>query len=209
MIDNKDKEMNIAPQEESETLSGIISAVPLEPFVVNSSTKVHLTLKNISETPGLRVRFHTEDYLNPTSIDIDVPPGSEKLVSISVVPLAKGTRECLVEFAPLYDKSGDLIPGKAADPIVVNRFSYKAREALTGGLTSTQRKLLSNIVKIAVLSLTVVGVLLAAIPGIINKPWLNNLLTGDFITAFLCVVLILQIPILGIYFFIMNRMPQA
>jgi hypothetical protein len=205
----EDRPNEIEIIEEPEILSGIINAVPFEPFVVNSSTKVHLTLRNISETPGLRVRFHTEDYVNPTSIDVDIPPGSEKLVAVNVVPLAKGERECLVEFAPLYDKNGNLIPGKAADPIVVNRFSYKARDALTGGLTSTQRRVLSDILKIASLTLVFAGILIAAVPGLQNVTWLQDLLNGEFITAFLCVILILQIPILGIYFYLMNRMPQA
>ena len=189
--------------EESEILTGIVNAIPLEPFVTNSSTKVHLTLRNISKTPGLRVRFHTEDYLNPTSIDIDIPPGTEKLVSLNIVPLSKGTRECMVEFAPLYDESGQLIPSDAADPIVVNRFSYKAREALTGGLTSTQRRLLSDILKIASMALVVAGLLAVTIPG------LKDLISEEFVTSFLCVILILQLPILGFYFFLTNRMPQA
>ncbi|NHJ38586.1 MAG: hypothetical protein FK731_01040 [Asgard group archaeon] len=206
-MNNQRKENNIQSNdvqiEESDVLSGIISAIPLEPFVTNSSTKVHLTLKNISETPGLRVRFHTEDYINPISIDIDIPPGSEKLVSVNIVPLSKGTRECMVEFAPLYDKEGQLIPGDAADPIVVNKFSYNAREALTAGLTSTQRRLLSDILKIASMALVVAGLLAVTIPG------LKDLISEEFITSFLCVILILQLPILGFYFFLTNRMPQA
>ena len=187
----------------TDKLSGIVSAVPLEPFVMNSSTKVHLTLKNISDTPGLRVRFHSEDYLNPSSIDVDIPPGSEKMVSINIVPQEKGSRDCVVEFAPLYDKNGDLIPGDAADPIVVNKFSYNAREALAGGLTSTQRSLLSNIAKIASMALVVASIILVSIPG------LRDILTSEFITQFICVVLILQLPILGFYFFITNRLPEV
>ncbi|MHA1156454.1 MAG: hypothetical protein ACTSQK_10135 [Candidatus Heimdallarchaeota archaeon] len=187
----------------SEVLSGIISAVPLEPFVMNSSTKVHLTLKNISNSPGLRVRFHSEDYLNPSSIDIDIPPKSEKMVSISVVPLEKGSRECLVEFAPLYNEDGDLIPKEAADPIIVNKFSYKAREALAGGLTSSQRSFLSNIAKIASMALVVASILLVSIPD------LRGIITEEFVTAFVCVILILQLPILGVYFFLSNRLPEV
>ena len=187
----------------SQELSGIVSAVPLEPFVMNSSTKVHLTLRNISDAPGLRVRFRSEDYLNPSSIDIDVPPQSEKMVSISIVPLEKGSRECLVEFAPLYDLNGDLIPKEAADPIVVNKFSYNAREALAGGLTSSQRSILSNIAKIASMAIVVASILLVTIPD------LRNFLTEEFVTAFVSVILILQLPILGIYFFLSNRLPEA
>lgn len=195
------------PDEESkgisETRSGIVSAVPLEPFVLNSSTKVHLTLKNISDAPGLRVRFHCEDYLNPSSIDIDIPPQSEKMVSISIVPLEKGARECLVEFAPLYDSVGDLITKEAADPIVVNKFSYNAREALAGGLTSSQRSILSNIAKIASMAVVLASVLLVTIPD------LRAIITTDFVTAFVCVILVLQLPILGFYFFLSNRLPEA
>lgn len=187
----------------SEILSGIISAIPVKPFVVNSSTKVHLTLKNISDTPGLRVRFHSEDYLNPSSIDIDIPPNSEKMVSISIVPLGKGSRECLVEFAQLYDEAGDLVPKEAADPIIVNKFSYKAREALAGGLTSSQRGFLSNIAKIASMALVVASILLVSIPD------LRGIITDEFVTAFICVILILQLPILGVYFFLSNRLPEV
>ncbi|MFW9923801.1 MAG: hypothetical protein ACFFDW_11000 [Candidatus Thorarchaeota archaeon] len=201
MANNNENEMIIESNEE--IISGIISAVPLEPFVMNSSTKVHLTLKNISDTPGLRVRFHSEDYMNPSSIDIDIPPDSEKLVSINIVPLGKGERDCLVELAPLYDKAGELIPSDAADPIVVNKFSFNAREALAGGLTSSQRSFLSNIAKIASMALVVAGILLVTIPG------LRDIISNEFITAFICVILILQLPILGIYFFLTNRLPEA
>lgn len=190
-------------QEEHIPLSGIISAVPLEPFVVNSSTKVHLTIKNISPAPGIRVRFHSEDYLNPRSIDIDIPPDTTKLVSINIVPLEKGDRECLVEFAPLYDEQGRLIPGDAADPIVVNKFAFKAREPLVGGLTSNQRSILSNIIKAASMALILGGVLVVVIPG------LRQYLSREFITSFVCVILIMQLPILGLYFFLMNKLPRV
>ncbi|MEA2069777.1 MAG: hypothetical protein U9O98_00650 [Asgard group archaeon] len=194
---------NRKDNKKSEKYTGIVNAVPMEPFVMNSSTKVHLTLRNISPTPGLRVRFRAEDYLNPSSIDIDIPPGKEKLVSINIVPLGKGNRECMVEFAPLYDAEGNLIPGAAADPIVINEFSYKAREQLAAGLTSSQRQILSTIVKIASMALIVAGIVLVTIPG------LQDFITKDFVTSFICVILLLQLPILGLYFFLTNKLPQA
>ncbi|MBD3191872.1 MAG: hypothetical protein GF308_14590 [Candidatus Heimdallarchaeota archaeon] len=200
---NNSPEQETTALDDQALISGIISAVPLEPFVVNSSTKVHLTIKNISSAPGIRVRFHSEDYLNPRSIDIDIPPATTKLVSINVVPLEKGDRECLVEFAPLYDEEGRLIPGDAADPIVVNKFAFKAREPLVGGLTSNQRSILSNIVKAASMALLIGGVLVVVIPD------LRQYLSRNFITSFVCVILIMQLPILGIYFFLMNKLPRG
>lgn len=191
-------------QNGTKILTGIINAVPLEPFVMNSSTKVHLTVKNISKTPGLRLRFHSEDYLNPTSIDLDIPPDSEKMVSINIVPLDKGTRECLVEFAPLYDEAGKLISSQAADPIVINKFSYNAREALAGGLTSSQRSILSNIAKLASLALVLGGLIFVTVPDLRNL--FND---AELITTIICVVLILQLPIVGLYFFLSNKMPQV
>jgi hypothetical protein len=202
-MSEKQEQEKLVIDDNKDVKSGIVSAVPLEPFVMNSSTKVHLTIKNISECPGIRVRFRSEDYINPTSIDIDIPPGTDKLVSINLVPLEKGERDCLVEFAPLYDADGSLIPGDAADPIVVNKFSYQAREPLTGGLTSQQRALLSNILKVASAALVFGGVLVAVIPD------LRSILSDEFITAFLCVILIMQLPILGLYFLLTNRLPQA
>ena len=86
---------------------------------------------------------------------------------------------------------------------MVNKFSYKAREALAGGLTSSQRSFLSNIAKIASIALVVASILLVSIPD------LRGIITEEFVTAFVCVILILQLPILGVYFFLSNKLPEV
>ena len=100
---------------------------------------------------------------------------------------------------PLFDENGNLIPESEADPVSFQSFSYKVKERMVGGLTSTQRSLLKNVAKIAALATVISGVLFAYFPELATS--------SDILTSFVPLIVTLQIPLLYFYFYLRNKLP--
>lgn len=172
-----------------------------QPFVQYRATPVKLTIRNISETEGIRVRFHSMDHVSPSSIDLPLQPQEEASINIQLVPIAVGEREISIEFADLFDAEGNLIPKFEANTLAVERFRYIAREPAFGGITASQVRTLKTVVSVATALIVGSGFLLA---------FFGEALGGfeQIIKTYMPMLVILQVPVFYIYFALMNRLPS-
>jgi len=177
----------------------VMSIIPSSHFEVYKPTKIYLRVKNVCPTQGMRIYFSGLDYINPNNITLWIGPEEETEIKVRVIPVGQGERELAIEVRPLFDEAGNLIPEADADPLVFQSFSYKASERTVGGLTSTQRSLLKNIAKVAAVLTVVSGALFAYFPDLLTS--------ADIITSFIPLFITLQIPILYLYFYLVNKLP--
>ena len=201
----------IAKEEEEETAKiteqkelargrkAVLNIYPSSHFEVYKPTKIYLRVKNVGNTQGMRIYFSGLDYINPDNITLWIGPEEEADIKVRVIPVGKGERELAIEVRPLFDEEGNLIPEADADPFVFQSFSYKASERTVGGLTSTQRNLLKNIAKVAAVFTVISGAIFAYFP--------NLLMSADVITSFIPLFITLQIPLLYLYFYLVNKLP--
>ena len=188
-------------EELSRGRKSVLSIRPDSHFEVYKPTKIYLHVKNVSSTEGMRIYFSGLDYINPNNIMLWINPEGETEIKVRVIPVGRGDRELAIEVRPLFDEDGNLIPEADADPIVFQTFRYKASERTVGGLTSTQRNLLKNIAKVAAILTVISGALFAYFP--------NLLTSADIITSFIPLFITLQIPLLYLYFYLVNKLPLA
>ncbi len=187
---------------EEATDDTIMHICPEKPFVVHEATPINISIKNPSPTKGLRIRFYTTDHVSPRSVDIAIDPQQETQIRIQVIPLLKGEREIVIEFAPLFNSAGKLIPSAEADQIVTHRFKYSAREASIVGVTSSQMNTLKKLIKVAT------GLVFAASFANI---FLGGVIGGyeELIRTFIPLLITLQVPILFVHFALQNKLPVA
>ncbi|MHA1771029.1 MAG: hypothetical protein ACTSYL_05540 [Candidatus Thorarchaeota archaeon] len=178
----------------------IISINVDEPFVQYHATAVRITVRNISSSLGLRVRFHSMDHVSPSSIDLPLAPGETQAIEIQLVPIAVGEREISIEFADLFDADGNLIPKFEANTLAVERFRYIAREPAFGGITASQVRVLKTVVSVATALIVGSGFILA---------FFGDALGGfdQIIKTYMPMLVILQVPVFYLYFALMNRLP--
>ncbi|MCF2137986.1 MAG: hypothetical protein K9W43_12200 [Candidatus Thorarchaeota archaeon] len=172
-----------------------------EPFVQYHATTVKITVRNISSSLGLRVRFHSMDHISPSSIDLPLAPGETEAIEIQLVPIAVGEREISIEFADLFDADGNLIPKFEANTLAVERFRYIAREPAFGGITASQVRILKTVVSVATALVVGSGFILA---------FFGDALGGfdQIIKTYMPMLVILQVPVFYLYFALMNRLPS-
>ncbi|MGQ4914165.1 MAG: hypothetical protein ACP6IU_05375 [Candidatus Asgardarchaeia archaeon] len=168
-------------------------------FEVYKPTKIHMRVRNTTGAKGMRLYFTSVDYTNPNNIILWIDPEQEQDIYIRVIPVGQGERDLAIEVRPLFDENGNLIPESEADPVSFQSFSYKVKERMVGGLTSTQRSLLKNVAKIAALATVVSGALFAYFPELATS--------ADILTSFVPLIVTLQIPLLYFYFYLRNKLP--
>lgn len=177
----------------------VLKITPSSHFEVYKPTIIYLRVKNVCPTEGMRIYFSGLDYINPNNITLWIGPEEETEIKVRVIPVGRGERELAIEVRPLFDENGNLIPEEDADPLVFQSFSYKASERTVAGLTSTQRNLLKNIAKVAAIFTVISGTIIAYFPNVLSDM--------DIITAFIPLLITLQVPLLYLYFYLVNKLP--
>jgi hypothetical protein len=120
---------------------------------------------------------------------------------VHLIPLLRGDRQVAIEFAPLFDADGNLIPGAEADQIVTHRFKYTARESSIVGITSSQMNTLKNLLKVATGIIFIAGFVTTIIPDLVGG-------FEEAIRTFIPLLITLQVPILFTHFTLQNRLPK-
>ncbi|MEQ9715350.1 MAG: hypothetical protein ACTSSP_04620 [Candidatus Asgardarchaeia archaeon] len=176
-----------------------LSIIPEGVFEVYKPAKLHIKMKNVTGSRGMRIYFSSLDYVNPNNIILWLEPDEKQDIILRVIPVGKGERELAIEVRPLFDENGNLIPEADADPISFQSFKYNAKERMVGGLTSTQRSIIKNIAKVAAIFTVISGALFAYFPELVAS--------AEIITSFVPLFITLQVPLLYIYFYLVNRLP--
>ena len=160
-----------------------------------------MVIRNPSSTYGVRIRFYTTDHVSPRSVDLNIEAGAEATLKVHLIPLLRGERQVAIEFAPLFDAEGKLIPGAEADQIVTHRFKYTARESSIVGITSSQMNTLKNLLKVATGIIFIAGFVTTIVPDLVGG-------FEEAIRTFIPLLITLQVPILFIHFALQNRLPK-
>ncbi|MCG3217646.1 MAG: hypothetical protein KAR35_01485 [Candidatus Heimdallarchaeota archaeon] len=179
--------------------SPLLEVNPLGSFIKDKGVQLNLVVSNISPSYGLRCRFHSIDHITPSSVDILCKSGEIESFNVLITPLKEGSRNISVEFAPLYDKKGNLIRAEDADQLMVKTFSYKVKGSVFYGLTLAQISLLKKVLTLTGFSF--IG--LTIISRIIDQN-----LHDTIYSSMLPVFIILQVPILFIYFALLNNLKK-
>lgn len=182
-------------------LSPVIDVKPYAEFQVLKPTRVRFKIKNILDTFGIRIRFKSVDYVNPTSLDLVIPPNKSSDEDIIFIPLGAGKREFSISYARLYDKNGHLIPSEIADDLGQQKFQFFAQEAALG-LSSRQKSILSSIVKISAF-LSASGLIYLSILQLSGASFLIFILT-----KVVPLLTILQVPVLMLMFYLDRKLPE-
>ncbi len=179
---------------------GILDIGVDQPFVQYHATPLTLRIRNISDSEGIRVRFHSMDHISPSSIDLPIPPGAEETIHVHVVPIAIGERDMSIELADLFDAEGRLIPKYEANTLAVERFTYFAREPAFGGITASQMRLLKTLASVATALVVGSGFILALFGEALGG-------MEQVIKTYVPMLVILQVPVFYVYFTLRNRLP--
>ncbi|MHA1654437.1 MAG: hypothetical protein ACTSVT_10665 [Candidatus Thorarchaeota archaeon] len=171
------------------------------PFVQYRATTVTVRIRNISDTEGIRIRFHSMDHVSPSSIDLPIPPGDIAEIKAQLVPIAVGEREISIEFADLFDAEGRLIPKFEANTLAVERFRYVAREPAFGGVTASQVRLLKTVVSVATALIVGSGLIVALFGEALGG-------LEQVVRTYIPMLVVLQVPVFYLYFALMNRLPS-
>ncbi len=172
------------------------------PFVQYRPTAIRLRIRNISDSEGIRVRFHSMDHVSPSSIDLPLRPGEEDEIEVQLVPVTLGERELSIEFAELFDRDGRLIPRFEAKVISVERFRYVAREPAFGGITASQVRALKTVASVAMALIVGSGVIVA---------FFGEALGGfeQIVRTYIPMLVLLQVPVFYLYYALRNRLPTG
>jgi len=188
--------------EEIKEVIAIENIIPLSNLEALKPARFRLVIKNPLKTFGLRLRFRSYDYVNPSSLDLLIGPGEKTEKEIIIVPSGSGRREFSVAIAPLYDENKRLIPDHEADDIAIQKFAFEADEPTIGILSSKQRSILNSIIRFAIF-FSASGLVYLSILKISGMEALIYVLTE--IIPF---ILILQVPALMVLFFLEKRLPE-
>lgn len=183
------------------TEQNIVCITPQKPFVVKEATPITMEIQNPSNAFGVRIRFYTTDHVSPRSVDLNIEVGAIADLEVHLIPLLPGDRQVAIEFAPLFDANGQLIPGTEADQIVTHRFKYVARESSIVGITSSQMNTLKNLLKVATGIILVAGFVTTLMPELVGG-------FEEAIRTFIPLLITLQVPILFLHFALQNRLPK-
>ncbi|MCD6490848.1 MAG: hypothetical protein ACP6IQ_06860 [Candidatus Njordarchaeia archaeon] len=183
-------------------LIAIEDIIPLDPITALRPVRFRLKIKNPLKTFGLRLRFRSYDYINPSSLDLFIAPGEKTEKEIIIVPSGSGRREFSVAIAPLFDENNNLIPSHEADDVEDQKFAYVADEPVAGGLSSKQRSILNSIIRFA-LFFSASGLVYLSI---LQLSGLETLLF--ILTQVMPLVMILQVPALMLLFWLEKRLPE-
>ncbi|MBD3405151.1 MAG: hypothetical protein GF411_03330 [Candidatus Lokiarchaeota archaeon] len=180
---------------------GIIDIEINQPFVQYRATALTIKVRNISNSEGIRIRFHSMDHVSPSSVDLALAAGEEDTIMVQLVPIAIGDREISIEFANLFDENGNLIPKFEADTQSVEKFRYVSREPALGGITASQVRFMKTIVSVAT-ALVLGSSFIVAFFG--------EFLGGfeQIIKTYMPMLVIFQVPVFYVYFALMNRLPS-
>ena len=176
--------------------------IPLGPIETLKPVRFQLRIRNPLKTYGIRLRFRSYDYVNPSSLDLLLAPGETATEEIVIVPSGPGRREFSVAIAPLYDENNNLIPSHEADDIAIQKFAYEAEEPAMGILSSRERGLLSSLIRFALFfsASSLVYLSILKISGLEVLVFV--------LTEVIPVLLILQVPALMILFYLDKKLPR-
>jgi len=194
----EERQIMLLREEGEKTILGVVA--PRAPRALEP-VPLRLKIRNPLNTKGLRVRFHSIDYINPSDLELTIDPGEETDVEVILVPFGSGKREFSITVAPLYDENGNLIPNEIADDISIQQFAYDAEENILG-LSSKQRSLLSSLIRFA-LTFSAINILAFS--------YLSTLGLGSILEILSRVVpplLILQVPVLMLLFYLDGKLPK-
>ncbi len=186
----------------SKKIIAVEDIVPLGNIEALKPTRFRLKIRNPLKTYGVRLRFRSYDYINPSSLDLLIGPGETTEKDIIIVPSGTGRREFSVAIAPLFDENNRLIPSYEADDIAIQEFAYEAEEPAVGILSSRERSILSSIIRFAVF-FSASGLVYLSILKISGMEALIFVLT-----KVIPLVLILQVPALMLLFYLSKKLPE-
>ena len=195
-------------EEISEKISKIMKSIaveditPIGPVVAMRPAILRLKIRNPLKTYGLRLRFRSYDYINPSSMDLLLEPGETTVRDIIIVPSGSGKREFSVTIAPLYDENNRYIPEHEADDVALQKFSIDVEEAVAGGLSSRERSIISGLIKFAAF-FSASGLVYLSILKFSGMESLVFVLT-----QVVPIVTILQVPVLMLIFYLDKKLPE-
>ncbi len=186
----------------SREIIAIEDIVPLDNLEALKPARFRLKIRNPLKTYGVRLRFRSYDYINPSSLDLFLAPGETTEQDIIIVPAGTGRREFSVAIAPLFDENNNLIPSHEADDVAIQKFAYEAEEPAVGVLSSRERSILSSIIRFAIF-FSASGLVYLSILKVSGMETLIFILT-----QVIPLVLILQVPALMLLFYLDRKLPE-
>lgn len=180
----------------------ITDITPLGPLRDMKPVTLRLKVRNPLDTFGVRLRFRSFDYFNPTNLHLPLAPGEEESVDVVFIPTGSGEREFSVAIAPLYNEDNLLIPEDEADDVDVQEFSIEVEETVAGGLSSRERSILSGLIKFATF-LSASGLIYFSILRVSGLEALIFVLT-----QVVPIITVLQVPALMLYFYLEGKLPE-
>ncbi len=176
--------------------------IPFGSLVAMKPTRLKLRIKNPLDTFGLRLRFRSYDYINPSTLSLLLEPGEKTETEVIMVPSGGGKREFSISIAPLYNEEDKLIPDHEADDVALQKFFVEVEEPVVGGLSSRERSIISGLIKFAAF-FSASGLVYLSILRISGLESLIFVLT-----QVLPVVVILQVPVLMLMFYLEGKLPE-
>ncbi|MGQ4891589.1 MAG: hypothetical protein ACP6IP_03770 [Candidatus Njordarchaeia archaeon] len=192
-------ERQILKVQESIAIEDII---PIGNIVALKPARLKLKIKNPLETFGLRLRFRSYDYINPSSLELLLEPGERTEKEVIMVPSGSGRREFSVSIAKLYDENNKLIPEDEADDLALQKFALNVEEPVAGGLSSRERSILSGLIKFAAF-FSASGLVYLSILKVSGMESLMFVLT-----QVVPLITLLQVPVLMLMFYLDKKLPE-
>lgn len=176
--------------------------IPIGTIVALKPARLKLKIKNPLKTYGLRLRFRSYDYINPSSLELLLEPGERAEKEVIIVPSGSGRREFSISIAKLYDENNRLIPEDEADDIALQKFVLDVEEAVAGGLSSRERGILSGLIKFAAF-FSASGLVYLSILKVSGMESLMFVLT-----QVVPLITLLQVPVLMLMFYLDKKLPE-
>ncbi len=172
------------------------SFIPARPFKMGETNEVTVSVRNTLRKDGIRVVFKSSDFISPEVVELKLGKGQEATFKIAVTPLEAGVQNMLFAVYPLFNKDGKYIDFHETEVIHFQTVRYNVLETTVLGMTNDQFEFLKNL---AGLGTILVGAILTM-----------NQFVGidDLILKFrdsLPVIIVLQIPLIYLYFYFSNK----
>ena len=178
----------------------ILDFKPLGDIQFDKPVEVIVRVRNISEYPGIRIKFESESTIAPPIVESHIRSGEIAQFKIVMTVDQGDSREVLALAYPLFDAKERYLPFEETEPIAKQEIFFEATAQSALGVSKQQEQRLKGI-----------GVIVTGFTGVIAV-FGEILQIGsavDFIVDNAPTILGLQVPFLAAYYrissFIKNR----
>ncbi len=178
----------------------ILDFKPLGDIQFDKPVEAIVRVRNISEYPGIRIKFESESSIAPPIVESHIRSGEIAQFKIVMTAVQGASREVLALAYPLFDAKERYLPFEETEPIARQEIFFEATGQSALGVSKDQEKKLKTI-----------GIIVTGFTGIITAFGQIFQIGSavDFIADNASTILGLQVPFLAAYYrissFIKNR----